>query len=89
MDVTTQAGCAWTAVSQAPWITITAGASGTGNGRVGLTITANFGLARTGTVTIGSQTFTVTQDALPAACTYTCRQRRRACREMAANSRSR
>ena len=88
MDVTTQAGCAWTAVSQAPWITITAGASGTGNGRVGLTITANTGLARTGTVTIGSQTFTVTQMLFPPRA-YTCRQRRRACREMAANSRSR
>ena len=71
VDVTTQAGCAWSAVSQVPWITMTAGASGSGTGRVELTIAANTGLARTGTVTIASQTFTVTQDALPAACTYT------------------
>lgn len=71
VDVTTQAGCAWTAVSQAPWITITAGATGSGNGRVELTIAANTGGARTGTVAIDSQTFTVTQDAIPSSCTYT------------------
>ena len=71
VDVTTLSGCAWTAVSQAPWITVTAGGSGSGNGRVELAIAPNIGAARTGTVTIGGQTFTVTQDAVPTTCTYT------------------
>ncbi|HET7217905.1 MAG TPA: BACON domain-containing carbohydrate-binding protein [Vicinamibacterales bacterium] len=70
-DVTTQAGCAWTAVSQVPWITVTAGASGNGNGHVEMAILANVGASRTGTVIIGTQTFTVTQDAVVTVCTYT------------------
>jgi hypothetical protein len=73
IDVTSQAGCSWTAVIQAQWIAITPGtsASGSGNGRVELTIAANTGAARTGTVMIDGQTFTVTQEAVPTACTYT------------------
>jgi hypothetical protein len=72
--VTTQAACAWTATSNATWITITAGAAGTGNGSVTFNAAANTGAARTGTLTIGGQTFTVTQPAAPPpppACTYT------------------
>ena len=54
--------CAWTAVSNASWITITSGANGTGNGTVGYSVTANTSAAsRTGTITIGGQTFTVNQ----------------------------
>ena len=68
--VTTTAGCAWTAVSGAPWLTVTSGASGTGNGSVGLSIAANTGAARSGTVTIAGQTFTVNQAAFVAPCTY-------------------
>ena len=63
VNVTAGAGCAWTAVSNAAWITITAGASGTGNGTVGYSVAANTGAARTGTVTIGGQAFTVNQAA--------------------------
>lgn len=60
--VTTTAGCAWTAASNAPWITITAGASGTGNGNVSFSVAANPASAsRVGTMTIAGQTFTVTQ----------------------------
>jgi hypothetical protein len=68
--VTTTAGCAWTAVSGAPWLTVTTGASGTGNGSVGVSIAANTGAARSGTVTIAGQTFTVNQAAFVAPCTY-------------------
>lgn len=68
--VTTAAGCSWTAVSGAPWITVTSGASGTGNGSVGLSVAANTGAARTGTVTIAGQTFTVNQAAFVAPCSY-------------------
>lgn len=66
--VTTSNGCAWTAASQASWITVSGGASGNGSGNVSLAIAANSGSGRSGTVTIGDQTFTVTQAAIP--CTY-------------------
>lgn len=66
VSVTTAAGCAWTATSNASFITITSGGSGSGNGTVGYSVAANTGAARTGTLTIAGQTFTVTQDpALP------------------------
>ena len=68
--VTTTAACAWTSVSAAPWITVTSGASGTGNGSVGMSIAANTGAARAGTVTIAGQTFTVNQAAFVAPCSY-------------------
>jgi hypothetical protein len=61
VNVTTTAGCGWTAVSNVPWITVTAGAAGAGNGIVQFTVAANTGAARTGTITIAGQTFTVTQ----------------------------
>ena len=64
VTVTTTAGCAWTAVSNAPWLSITSGASGTGSGPVAFSAAANVGGARTGTLTIAGQTFTVTQDAV-------------------------
>ncbi len=65
------AGCAWTAVSNATWITITAGASGNGSGRVSFTADANTATTqRTGTITAAGKTFTVTQ-AGAVACTFT------------------
>jgi phosphatidylserine/phosphatidylglycerophosphate/cardiolipin synthase-like enzyme/regulation of enolase protein 1 (concanavalin A-like superfamily) len=65
VTVTTDGSCSWTAVANAPWIAVTAGASGTGNGTVSMNVAANSGTARTGTVTIAGQTFTVPQDAAP------------------------
>jgi hypothetical protein len=61
--------CAWPVKSNNDWITVTspAGPSGTGAGTVTYSITANGGAARTGTITIGGQIFTVTQ----AGCTIT------------------
>ena len=70
VTVTAGAGCAWTATSNASWITITSGASGSGNGPVGFSVAANTGAARAGTATIATQTFTVTQAAGAAPCTY-------------------
>ena len=61
VTVTTQSTCAWTATSNAGWITITSGASRTGTGTVTFTVAANTGGARTGTLTIAGSTFTVTQ----------------------------
>ena len=66
-SVTTASGCAWTATTSASWITITAGNSGTGPGTVSFMVAQNVGLARTGTITIGGQTFTVNQ---PSGCAY-------------------
>ena len=66
-DVTTAPACAWTAVSNAPWLTVTNGASGTGNGGVDFAIAANPGPARTGTLTVATRTVTVAQDS---GCTY-------------------
>jgi hypothetical protein len=58
--------CAWSATSNAPWIIVTSGASGTGNGTVGYAVSANTSLSsRTGTITIAGQTFTVTQAGIP------------------------
>jgi hypothetical protein len=69
--VTTTASCAWTAASSVSWILITSGASGTGNGTVAFIVEASLGLARTGTMTIAGQTFTVNQVAQnPGSCTW-------------------
>ncbi|MGH9853221.1 MAG: BACON domain-containing protein, partial [Blastocatellia bacterium] len=60
--VTAQGGCTWTATSNSGFITITSGGSGAGNGAVNFSVAANTSQnARTGTLTIGAQTFTVTQ----------------------------
>ena len=66
VTVTTTAGCAWTAASNSSFITITSGASSTGNGTVSFTIAANSGAQRTGTLTIAGQTVAVTQSAATA-----------------------
>jgi Putative binding domain, N-terminal/Viral BACON domain len=62
VSVNTQSGCAWTAVSNASWITITNGASGTDDGSVKYAVEANTtGNNRVGTLTIAGQTFTLTE----------------------------
>jgi hypothetical protein len=61
--VTSGVGCHWTAASNASWITISSGASGSGNGTVTYSVAANpYNLPRIGTMTIAGETFTVTQD---------------------------
>jgi uncharacterized protein (TIGR03437 family) len=56
--------CARTATSGVPWITISFGSPGTGSGTVGYTVSANTSpSARTGTLSIAGQIFTVTQTA--------------------------
>jgi len=69
--VTATDGCAWTAVPNASWIHITSGSSGSGNGVVQYTVDANTTTsARTGSMTIAGQTFTVTQTGTTGNCTY-------------------
>ena len=57
--MTSNTGCAWTVASNAPWITVTSGASGSGNGPVTFDLAANTGANRSGTLTIAGHTFTV------------------------------
>jgi hypothetical protein len=59
--VSAPAGCAWTASSNASWITVIRGASGAGDGTVDLSVAATGGAARTGSATIAGQTVTVAQ----------------------------
>ena len=62
ISVTADTGSAWTATSNASWITVTSGSSGNGSGTVVYAVAVNTGASsRTGTLTIGGQTFTVTQ----------------------------
>src|SRR6185436_5545001 len=61
VTVTAPGGCGWTAAANASWISVSSGASGSGNGTVRLTIAANPGAARSGTATIAGRTFTVNQ----------------------------
>lgn len=70
VTVTTTANCNWSATSNVPWISVTAGGAGAGNGSVSLLVAANTGAARAGTVTIAGQSFQVDQAAAPTTCTY-------------------
>jgi len=61
-----EAGCAWIAAADAPWITITAGAAGSASGTITYTVPENPDGARTGNVVVrfvdASTSLTVTQD---------------------------
>jgi len=61
VNVTAPAICAWTAVSNSPFITVTSGAASNGPSPVAFSVSANAGLYRTGTITIAGRTFTVNQ----------------------------
>ena len=70
VQVTASGGsCAWTAVSNVPWISVTSSGGG-GSGNLRYTVAANSGAARTGTLTVAGTTVTVTQPANPA-CQFT------------------
>jgi M6 family metalloprotease-like protein len=62
VQVTTRTDCAWTAVSDASFVTITGGASGTGNGSVSYSVAPNTGTSqRVGTLTVAGQVFSIYQ----------------------------
>ena len=67
VSVSAAATCTWTATSNESWLTIISGASGVGNGTVRFSVAANAGPARSGSATIGGQTFTVSQNS---GCSY-------------------
>jgi uncharacterized protein (TIGR03437 family) len=63
VNVTTGAGCNWTATSNASFINLLPPASGSGPGSITLSVGANTSAnSRTGTITVAGQTFTLTQD---------------------------
>jgi predicted outer membrane repeat protein len=65
VDITAHTDCPWTALSSDPWITITAGDSGGGNGTVEYTVSENPGLdPRAGSITVEDQVVDITQSAL-------------------------
>jgi hypothetical protein len=68
IQVTSAQGCSWSATSGAPWISLGGSSSGSGNGLVQLSVAANSGPARQGTLSIGGRTVTVAQ---ASGCTYT------------------
>jgi hypothetical protein len=62
VSITVNGGCPWTATSNAAWISVGAGVSGSGNGTVTYTVAANpTGAPRTGIISIAGQTVTITQ----------------------------
>src|SRR4029079_11446360 len=67
ITVTAGAGCSWSAVGSAAWLTTSS--TGAGSGTASYTVAANTATtSRTGTVTVAGQSVTVTQEAAP--CTY-------------------
>ena len=61
INVSTMAGCVWTAASDVPWITITSAAMGNGNGSVRFSVASSGGIVRTGNVNIADKTTAITQ----------------------------
>lgn len=61
--ITAPATCIYQASSNSNWIQVASGAYGSGNGTLTYIVRPNSGADRTGTITLGGQTFTVTQSA--------------------------
>ena len=61
VTLTTQPGCPWTALSNSAFLSITPPTSGSGTVTLNYNVSGNGVTARTGTATIGGQTFTLNQ----------------------------
>ena len=59
--VTSATGCAWTAVSNDPWITVVSGSAGAGAGTVSILVAENPGNLRNGSLTVAGRNVTVRQ----------------------------
>jgi PKD repeat protein len=69
-SLSTTSNCSWTASSDASWLTIANGTSGTGSKTITYSAAANTTTSqRTGHITAGGRTFTLTQEAAPV-CAY-------------------
>jgi hypothetical protein len=70
LNVTAPVGCAWNPGTNAPWLQVTSGLSGSGSGTLSFSVQANDGLqARTASVQVGNAQFAVIQSGAPA-CVY-------------------
>ena len=70
VKITVARECGWTATSQSPWVAITSGVEGQGDGTVTYRVTENADpIARKSAIAIGDQRADVAQD--PAPCHYT------------------
>lgn len=70
LNVFVPAGCAWTAIPDVPWVTVTSGTSGSGNGFIGFSVSPNAtATSRTGILNIGFVQFVISQSAAPT-CNY-------------------
>jgi photosystem II stability/assembly factor-like uncharacterized protein len=63
ISVTTGGSCAWTVSNNTPWVLVfSIGQNGPGNGAINFTVSENdTNFARSGTITIAGQTFTINQ----------------------------
>ena len=64
VSMTTSANCPWSATTNQSWIHTPS--SGTGNGTIAYTVDPNPGAARTGSITAGGRTFSISQAAFVA-----------------------
>lgn len=62
-SLTAANGCAWEALSNAPWITFPVPPTGAGSGSIQYAVASNPGGARSGTIAIAGQSFTINQAA--------------------------
>ena len=62
LQVRAGAGCVWTASGAADWVKLTAGAGGTGNGDIRITVDPSSGPARSTTLQIADQRVTILQE---------------------------
>jgi hypothetical protein len=72
-SVSAASHCAWSATSDSPWLSVTAGNSGTGSETVSYALAGNReATSRTGRISVGQRTFTVQQagDTRPSVCEY-------------------
>src|SRR5262249_27251587 len=62
VNIATAAGCPWTASSPVPWISISGGANGSGNGTIFYVVQSNSsGTARSASLSIGGLSLTIVQ----------------------------
>jgi len=65
IEITTQAGCDWTALTTEPWMTLTSTATGTGSATVTFSVIPSQGSQRTGAVLLADQIHQVIQGTRP------------------------
>src|SRR6187455_475498 len=62
VSIATTPGCAWSATSGSPFITVSGANTGSGNGSVKFTVQTNTSGTRQGTVQVANKSITVNQD---------------------------